>query len=201
MTVGVTRRPETWALANEPEVVRARCAHLSAVELRIALYRLGVHPVDVTGPPNGLIVGEAPGPATHARLPMFPTPAGSAAGRLLALSGLTAGQYLGAFFRRNLFYSYTEVEKGWSVTAARAKAADVRRWISETGNLRVLLLGERVAAAFDVPVWTRTVEQIPGDVTVEFAAIPHPSGLNRAYNDPKSRAGAQAAVLWAGGFL
>lgn len=47
---------------------------LSALELRLATTELGVELDDLTGPLVGAIIGEAPGPNTSGKLPLFPLP-------------------------------------------------------------------------------------------------------------------------------
>lgn len=181
------------------EITRARCAHLTATELRLARLWLGVEMTDVAGPPEGLIVGEAPGPHTSGRLPMFPWPASSAAGRLLKMSGMRPGEYLGRFFRRNLWDDFAASEAG-GVAEDRERAREIKDWIAATGSVRVLLLGSRVGKAFDIEPWGAASGAF-GSVLVTLRCIPHPSGRSLAYNDPRARQGAQAAVLWAAGFV
>jgi hypothetical protein len=182
------------------EMLAARVAHLAPVDVRLARRWLGVSREDIAGPPVGMLVGEAPGPNTSGRLPLFPWPASSAAGRLLKLSGLKPGDFLGRFFRRNLFDIYTDT---WHAPMARERAEQILEEIAAVGSLRVLLLGTRVAAAFGLDsLWSRrTVERLVPlsneQVLIELASIPHPSGRNQVYNDAKARAAAQTAVLWA----
>lgn len=193
----------TAYMATEPEIenemVRAACAHLTRTDLTFARAWLGVAPEDIAGPPVGLLVGEMPGENTSDRLPMFPYPAGSAAGRLLRLSGMTPGMYLGRFWRRNLFTSY---DPRWNSVAAKTKAEEVREWTRKVdGSIRVILLGTKVAAAFGIPMWGRASETTPTNNLVEYATIPHPSGRNPIYNQEKAKQAAQLAMMWAGGFV
>lgn len=181
------------ALAEE--MAAARAAHLSPAEQRIAEFRLGVPRGTYDGPPVGLIVGEAPGPNTHARLPMFPFPPTSAGGRLMAMSGLPPNVYLGRFFRRNLFETYVDATP-WVAKVARERALELARWIEETGSLRVVVCGVRVAEAFGMTLWGRSQS---ADGRSAFVSIPHPSGLTRVYNDPRAREAARTALQWAAG--
>jgi hypothetical protein len=160
-----------------------------------------------------LLIGEAPSRGGD-RYHMFPL-SGPPARVLCTLAGIppqdegtTYGKWTWALYERfeceNLFERYAEAEP-WSVPRARERAA--LRKPDLTGRV-VLLLGRRVQAAFgvegDFHTWTtvvqaadlRSVAPAPGMcATVEFsvaaiyrvAAIPHPSGLNRALNDPAER--------------
>lgn len=180
------------------EVTRGRCAHLSSTDLRLARLWLKMLPQQVDGPPVGLVVGEAPGPNTSGRLPMFPYPASSAAGRLLKMSGLTPGQYLGRLHRRNLFEEYPG--ERWDAAMANLRAHEVQAWCAGEGGVRrVLLLGKRVAAAFGMDIWGE-VESGTAPV-VHYRSIAHPSGMNPIYNAPTARLAAQAAVIWAAGYF
>lgn len=182
-------------------MVKARCAHLSERELALARRYCGVTPELVDGPPVAVVVGESPGPNTRGRHPLMPFPVGAAGSRLASYAAMPAGQWLGRFYRRNLFASH--VEDGWSAVDARARAAELREWMLSLGSFRVLLLGRRVADAFGIDrPWTRVEEfhvDSGGDTgtTLELLAIPHPSGLNHDYNDPRVRVAAGAAVRWA----
>lgn len=179
--------------------------HLLAAECRLANVHCGVRPSDIEGPINGLIVGEGPGPNTSPHLPMFPWPARSAGGRLLAMAGMTPGQYLGRFRRINLLDT-----SDWYTIRARQRAklvlealqldlAKRRAAAPDARPLRVLLLGVRVAHVFEVRA-NEPFKQIEMADHV-FVAIPHPSGENRYYNIPGVRHNAGIAVRWAAGYL
>lgn len=183
------------------EVIRARIAHLSPAEIRLARTWLGVERHEIAGPPEGVIVGEAPGKHTSPRLPMFPWPASSAGGRLLKMAGITAGEYIGRLRRRNLWETYEQAEEaGAPEDRARGELA-LDSIFAFDANERIVVLGDRVARAFGLDgIWkSRTVTR--GDTTVEIKSIAHPSGRSLVYNDAKARACAQAAVLWAAGFV
>jgi hypothetical protein len=178
--------------------------HLSETDRRLAKAWLGV-PEDriaACGPARGLIVGEAPGPNTSGRLPMFPWPVTSAAGRLLRISGLSPAEYLGRFERRNLLGTCPD---RWPTLTARVVAPDVLRQAADGRDrpLRVVLLGARVAEAFRMGLWeSRVLPWVSdgGAVEVEVRTIGHPSGLNPIYNHPLARLAAQAVMVWAGGW-
>ncbi len=171
-----------------------KLAHMSELERRAAAILMKVDLAAIAGPPVGAIVGEAPGPNTRAALPMFPLPERSAGGRLLEYSGMDAADYLGRVARRNLF----DELKSWSVPEARRQVFEVWWWLNGKPRVRrVVLLGNRVAAAFGVErMWSATTFS-RRNLTV--VAIPHPSGKCRVYNDEAARKRAGAVVRWAAG--
>lgn len=165
--------------------------HLSALELRLAR-RLGVTDghVVVHGPPIAAIIGEAPGPNTSPKLPLFPLPPRSAGGRLIAYSRIAPAQYLGAFLRRNLFRT---LPRAWDRADARINAERLMAELRLRGITRVILLGTKVGAAFDVPdLWSHGHA-----MSVELVTIPHPSGRCRVYNDVAAQRRAGAMLRWA----
>jgi hypothetical protein len=180
------------------EVIRARCAHLSADELRLARVKLGVHQRDVEGPPVGVVVGEAPGPRSSIRHALFPYPASSSAGRLMGFARMPPGVFLGRLLRRNLCreeFSATEAE--------RAALLLLRELDDMDGEFRILLLGVGVGRAFGLGAfydYART-RNPHADVLRwhDVVCIPHPSGLNHLYNEPAHRRAAAAALTWAAG--
>ncbi len=171
-----------------------RIRHLSRLELRLAATRLDADVSAISGPPVGAIIGEAPGPNTSPKLPMFPLPSRSAGGRLLGYAGIPVEDYLGRLARRNLF-----AELGpWSTRTARLQAFQIFWWLRNmaTGIRRVLLLGGRVGAAFGLAEFWRPLK-LERDLVL--VAIPHPSGKNRVYNDPDVCRRAGSEVRWAAG--
>lgn len=162
--------------------------HMSELEKRCASLWFKVDPATVAGPLTGLIVGECPGKNTRSTLPMFPYPANSSGGRLLKMSKLPVGVYLGKIRRRNLIEHHHEV---WPVHEAEKLAAGIVDELADTGT-HVLLLGKRVGVAFGSPGFFRHTE-LKGSF---YANIPHPSGLSREYNNPTKRAAAAVAIQW-----
>lgn len=164
--------------------------HLSVVELKLAQHHMEC--TEYAPVVNGLIIGENPGPNTHADLPLFPWPAKSSAGRLMAMGQLTPGEYLGGLYRRNLCD-----DKKWRESKARIRAREILTALFDLPRtLRVVLCGVKVASAFDV----RHVDfwwPIKLDSRQQAVVIPHPSGMNRIYNDPQAQAQTRAWVRWA----
>jgi hypothetical protein len=149
---------------------------------------------------RGLLIGEAPGPNTDGTIPLFPHQPGCAASRLMGYAGLKPSDWLGRLRRVNL------CEESWSQGEANAGVIKAIEWLTADPNLldgqplRVLLLGRRVADAWQVGAQPfgftkRTVNR----TRIRIAWIPHPSGRCLAYNDRKNQLRARRAVLWAAG--
>lgn len=171
--------------------------HLSELEKRCAsLWLKPIDPSKVKSQPSGLIVGECPGKSTNSRLPMFPWPKASSGGRLFAMANLPIEIYLGELERRNLFYKHQPTWYPWSAHEA-AHGIHLGRKVGD----RVVLCGKRVAAAFGFEKYFE-VAQIPkeGGGFVYYCTIPHPSGLNREYNNPLTKVGAAVALHWAANY-
>lgn len=148
--------------------------------------------------PRGLLVGEAPGPNTDARFPLFPEPNNSAGGRLLKYAGIAPADWLGKLVRMNL------CDGAWSARRAVAGRARALAFLFDEKNnydgepLRVLLLGTRVARAWSCYGAFGTHEEAYyRGPTIRVAWIPHPSGKNLLYNSRRNQLRARRAVLWA----
>lgn len=127
-----------------------------------------------------LLVGEAP-----SKNEVTETPLEGRVGRRLAdLAGLTVDQYLARFDRVNLLHVRQDTkEKGFEfdLPAARDAVRELRR----NGTLRdraVVLLGHRVAEAFGVGN-LRYFRGMPNGQGGMIWLMPHPSGVNRWWND------------------
>jgi hypothetical protein len=149
-------------------------------------------------PVPGVVVGMAPGLRTSASLPMFPHPAGSAGGRLLAMSGMPVEAYFGRLRRANLCRGV------FRVAEARERARElylIYRTVYSP-HPRFVLCGRQVASAFydvlrehggaDIPWFER--REWAG---IGYVAVPHPSGRCREYSDPANVARTRDAVRWA----
>lgn len=179
----IVDRPSSWL--NRPK-------HLSVVELRLAAIHLGCDD-DASFAPSvrGLIVGENPGKRTHQDLPLFPWPERSAAGRLLTMSRLKPGEYLGGLWRRNLCDT-----KKWVRTEAEKRARLlVTALFDQSRDLRVVLCGVKVARAFGLSETFWTPQRL--ESRQECVVIPHPSGLNRIYNEKGARRSTRRWMRWA----
>jgi hypothetical protein len=145
-----------------------------------------------------MLIGEAPGPNTNAKLPLYPLPNNSAAGRLLKYAGVEPVEYIGRLVRMNL------CETEWSERRAVAGRVRATSYLLDGANfhdgkpLRVLLLGARVARTWACyGSFGHVTMLFPGDVELEVTWIPHPSGRCLLYNDRKNQLRAGRAVLWA----
>lgn len=125
---------------------------------------------------NGLVVlvGEAPGAPGYPE----PLPPCSRVGRKLAnLANLSEERYARAFDRVNVF---DRPMQGWDAREAQDRA---RRIIDLVRHRRVVLLGRRVARAFRISAeWFEEVRCW----NTEWYVMPHPSGRNLWYNDPRN---------------
>ena len=176
-------RPVQRDVQDRPLEWRQDPRHLSVDEIRLARTKLGVE--RFSGPVRGLLVGECPGENTDEDMPLFPLRPTSAAGRLMDMSGLEPGEYLGCLYRRNVCY------RRWTNAEARQTARYIMSSLFDHKNLFVVLCGQRVAEAFEV----RTDFWRLGKLESRncYTVIPHPSGLNRIYNDPSAR---EQTRLW-----
>ncbi len=175
---------------------------MDIVRSHTAAWRLGRSHFNYAGDPPrpvGMLIGEAPGPNTNARLPLFPSPTNSAAARLLRYAEVEPVEWMGKLLRVNLCYAQ------WSDRRAHAGAVqtlsfvlDPSNYTSEGKTLRVLLLGARVARALACHgPFGYGVHMYNGHPDLHIAWIPHPSGRNLIYNDRKNQLRARNAVLWA----
>jgi hypothetical protein len=120
------------------------------------------------------LVGEANPLSDDQRHALLPLPAGCAGDRLRRLAGMSRIEYLRTFQRVNL------CGRRWDPREARRRAGELR-----SDPCTLVLLGRRVARAFDVdgPFLTTVTA---GLCTLHL--LPHPSGLNRWWNDPGNAA-------------
>lgn len=125
-----------------------------------------------------LIIGENPGLAGD------PTAAleGSVGKRIASYAGLKWGDYLAMTERRNIFPAYVSP---WPRDEAKRRAEQAFPYLL---GRRTILLGQRVADAFDFH-WPLLNWVEIGGVTV--AIVPHPSGLNRWWNEAENRSQAR----------
>ncbi len=129
------------------------------------------------GPVKPLLVGEANPYGADPAFALNPLPEHASGGRLARILGLSRGDYLRIFDRRNL------CPTTWSVPVARREAEAIMRVLGRD----VVLLGSKVAQAFGLryePFTTRG----------RLHLLPHPSGLSRAWNDPESIPRARALL-------
>lgn len=137
---------------------------------------------------------------------------------LAELAGLSLLDYLRTFARCNLLDRWPGAQKGdrarggsaFPLEEARPRAEKLREAIFEPSSpvVRVVLLGRRVAAAFDregrsreraalaYPFFRWWSETRPGSKPVRWVVVPHPSKTSRWWNDAANVA--QARLFWRG---
>lgn len=116
------------------------------------------------------LVGELNPYGGEEKYALYPAPDGCSGHRLCCLIlGMTRRAYLDCFLRVNLCAGY------WFMPKAVVRARQLRK---DAG--RMVLLGAKVSRAF-------CLEYEPFNlVESRFLILPHPSGMCRAWNDPKS---------------
>jgi len=137
-----------------------------------------------------VIIGQGPSrPGKRSR------PLEGAAGRKLAsLFGVSEREYRDGTLRLNIFSRWFGKQgKGdrFPLAAARRRASKLRRRLR---GRRVVLLGRNVARAFGITV--EYLRWIRGGF--EAGVLPHPSGVNRWWNERRNRIAAQrfARGVW-----
>lgn len=173
--------------------VRIRHPHI--VQWRIGARLFGYSSASPPAP-RGLIIGECPGPRTDPRMPLFPNPENSTGARLLGYSNMSERDYMGLLMRTNL------CPTTWYDDIAELRVEHLKRAIVRfDSSLRVLLLGAKVEAAWGIRSRYKFGEArvFVDDVPISLAWIPHPSGLNRIYNDEESQRLAGRYVRWCAG--
>ena len=129
-----------------------------------------------------VIVGEAPAGVGREALPALE---GLVGRRLAKRMGLTDDQFREMVVRKNIFETPDE-GKHWNAQTAYLRAMKLMSVMPRNAN--VVVLGKKAATAFKIVnlpqyAWHSAVRILSGDA-LRLAHIPHPSGLNRRYNDP-----------------
>jgi len=159
-----------------------------------AVARMWLHttlPEDMPAP-VGLLVGEQPGTAHNAKLPLWPWPANSAGDRLMRMSGIPVADYLTRLARVNL--ALKPVAE-WDSRAARDRALSLVATLPV--GTRVVACGAKARDAFGLPDWFHLQAMGAHPEAPAVVAIPHPSGRSRAYNDPGVKGAARWWIRWA----
>lgn len=112
---------------------------------------------------------------------LYPHPPGCTGWRLWdmlqeRLPGVTKGQYLRAFDRRNLIDG-----KEWDAGVAQTRVAQI---IGELRGREIVVLGAAPRRALGLPELLIHPLQWQGST---WRQLPHPSGRNHWYNDPTCR--------------
>lgn len=132
-----------------------------------------------------VLIGQAPGRLGDPARPLV----GKGSGDLLQrLTGAMPGQYERLFERRNLLGSWPGRSSagGDSFPQSEAKHA-AQAILPSLAGRRVVLLGSGVARAFGFSAKTTRFRWVERDGAT-FALSPHPSQVNRWWNNPRNRA-------------
>jgi hypothetical protein len=127
-----------------------------------------------------LLIGELNPYGADPGFALYPLPEHASGGRLARILGLSRGEYLRRFDRVNLCTGK------WSMRAARTAAAQLHH--GEKGDK--VLLGAKVCKAFKLP-YTPFSAMYDVNTQQRYYILPHPSGLNRIWNEPGSAARAR----------
>lgn len=128
-----------------------------------------------------LLVGESNPYGSNPDFALYPYPDNSAGHRLCTrVLNMSRAAYLKEFDRTNLCAGK------WSMKEARDSAAKLR--LSRIG---IVALGSKVSRAFGLKFEPFKLVESSG---VFFAVLPHPSGLNRIWNDPLNYSAAKVCV-------
>jgi uracil-DNA glycosylase len=132
----------------------------------------------MTRTPQVWLIGQAPGPNGASWKPFD----GSSGKKLADLAGISREMFLSIFQRRNLLDTWPgKAGKGDAFRIEDGKLAAAYLRIEFHAGDCVLCAGSAVLRCFgfrNVPWCTWTYEQ-----GIAFAKIPHPSGINRLWND------------------
>ena len=151
-----------------------------------------------------LLLGESPAAGTEHDPESWLAPGSSpSADRLLKFTGYDEETYLDTFDRDNLLHHLPKRSgKGRSFPLSSAKRQVERMFVERWGlTHRVVMLGRRVATAFDWSLEGKWYSKVP-HCELEYlkwyriahryriiwsAVVPHPSGVNRWWNDANNR--------------
>lgn len=134
--------------------------------------------------PKPLIIGEAPSKNETTEHPIE----GRVGKRLATCCGMTLQDFLKHFDRVNLLHVRQDTkEKGFEFDAKAGKAAADELRKSFQPDQVVLFLGGRVSEAFGVhgPYFE---QRVVNGINTRAFIVPHPSGVNRWWNDPANLA-------------
>jgi hypothetical protein len=141
--------------------------------------RMAADPGELVPPPRDfrpILVGESNPYGSSREFALYPAPENSAGWRLCSLIlRLNRRAYLRGYDRRNL------CPGPWSMPLARAGAEEIRK---EAAGRAVVMLGSKVAAAFGLGFAPFTAQTLgEGDRQFRAIILPHPSGLNRMWQE------------------
>jgi len=135
-----------------------------------------------------VVVGQAPSVGRSRKPPL----SGKSGQRLEALAGLAHGELGSCFALTNLLGRYPGRGTGGDRFPHGMAARAARKLRGYLAGRRAILLGSGVARAFQVPA--RPFFEWRQSNGLTFMVVPHPSGLNRWWNDPANLALAERAL-------
>lgn len=132
-----------------------------------------------------LVIGQAPGrPTEKGYLSPFEGPCGV---RLASLLGVEWHHFVCMFDRVNLVQEWPG-KSGRGDRFPRARGTISAQEMTLNGaldNRKTVFLGKEVARCFGFSTMTY-LEVLTGEPGLEMLLLPHPSGVNRWWNDPKN---------------
>jgi uracil-DNA glycosylase len=136
-----------------------------------------------------LIVGQAPSASSDPSEPL----SGRSGRRLASLCGMTLEEFLRAFDRVNLLPEFPgKASKGDRFPMAAGRSA-AKAILAASQPRRCVLLGTGVWKSFGLPPSPAPFLWLPAGPRL-FSLCPHPSGVNRWWNDPLNEG--QARSFW-----
>lgn len=138
--------------------------------------------------PRPWLIGELNPYGADPEYALYPLPEYASGGRLARILRMSRGQYLRAFERRNLCTGK------WSAPDARKTATAV---LTCAQGAPLVLLGAKVSKAFGFDEFLPWMWHAPSpcDGVGPVVVLPHPSGLNRLWNQPDAEQRARSLVL------
>ena len=127
-----------------------------------------------------LLIGQAPSRTGDPNTPLL----GRLGNKITSICGLTESEYRRQFDRRNVLPKWPGRNgKGdaFPLNEARKRA---RRMLPDITSRRVIFIGKNSARAFGFKANFLTWQTFANN---RAAILPHPSGINRWWNDPKNR--------------
>lgn len=135
-----------------------------------------------------LIIGQAPS-MEHGEDEAL---SGRSGARLASFCGMTLEQFMAMFDRENLVRTFPgKAGKGDRFPSRNEAAGLTERFRTVVVGRRVVVLGFSVAAAFGLTMPALTFAPHWG---AQFAFCPHPSGVNRWWNEPANLE--RATTFW-----
>lgn len=135
-----------------------------------------------------VIFGEAPGPNTDPRRPLYPHESTGAAAKLASLMGVENEWLVANTDRYNTFH---DGEKTLGLTQARSRVVEIIPLVEDSHeHARFVILGAKALSC--MPAELRKMD--PLETWGAFLFVPHTSGANLWYNSAQNRMNAAIAL-------